>query len=142
VKRCGRAQKIAGRYQPEYDIHELKKVRHKMKEQDFFCNDTLLSEIVQCLATVFQPERIYLFGSRARGSEGLSSDYDILVVMPSLTEPAYRYSQRAYQVLSNIPAAKDILFMSKEKFEYWRDTLGSLAELVNRQGKELYVTAA
>ena len=28
-----------------------------------------------------QPERIYLFGSRARGNAGADSDYDIMVVV-------------------------------------------------------------
>ncbi len=105
-------------------------------------NDTQLIEIVNRLAVNFKPEKIYLFGSRARGSEVPSSDYDILVVMPALEGPAYRYSQRACEVLSGMSAPTDVLFISREKFDYWRDTLGTLAEVVNRQGKELYAAAA
>jgi len=101
-----------------------------------------LSEIVRRLIAHFQPEKIYLFGSRSRGVTGPSSDYDFLVVMPSLDEPAYRYSQRACEILSGISVPKDVLFLSREKFDYWRDTVGTLAELVNREGKELYAAAA
>ena len=39
--------------------------------------DVRLAEIVRRLAEAYQPERIYLFGSKARGDEGPDSDYDL-----------------------------------------------------------------
>lgn len=113
-----------------------------MSIEDQIKLDVQLAEIVRRLVVDFMPEKVYLFGSRARGSQNTASDYDLLVVMPSLNGPAYRYSQRACETLSGIAAPTDVLFISKEKFDYWRDTLGTLAELVSRQGKELYVAAA
>jgi predicted nucleotidyltransferase len=41
--------------------------------------DAVLAEIVRRLIAEFQPERIYLFGSRARGDAGPDSDYDLLM---------------------------------------------------------------
>jgi predicted nucleotidyltransferase len=37
-----------------------------------------LDEIVERLKAAYEPERIYIFGSRARGEGGLDSDHDIL----------------------------------------------------------------
>lgn len=45
-------------------------------------SDPVLSEIVRRLVAAYEPERIYLFGSKARGDEGPDSDYDLLVVVP------------------------------------------------------------
>ena len=42
------------------------------------------------LVAEYQPERIYLFGSKARGDAGPDSDYDIMLVVSSCDLPAYR----------------------------------------------------
>jgi len=52
-------------------------------------------EIVQRLVDACQPERIYLFGSRARGDGGADSDYDIMVVVAQSTNPVSARSARA-----------------------------------------------
>ena len=70
--------------------------------------DPILAEIVQRLVELLQPERIYLFGSRARGDAGPDSDYDLMVVVSRLTEPAYRLAQRAHSVLWGLDTAADI----------------------------------
>ena len=44
--------------------------------------DPVLAEIVRHVVTAYEPERIYLFGSKARGNEGPDSDYDLMVVVP------------------------------------------------------------
>src|SRR6266850_1145411 len=41
-----------------------------------------IEEITRRLVEYFQPERIYLFGSVARGDDGPDSDLDFLVVVP------------------------------------------------------------
>ena len=43
--------------------------------------DPILDEITRRLVETYRPERIYLFGSRARGTAGADSDYDLLVVV-------------------------------------------------------------
>ena len=39
-------------------------------------------DMVECLVEAFHPERIYLFGSFARGDTTPDSDYDLLLVVP------------------------------------------------------------
>ena len=41
-----------------------------------------IEETAQRIVSQFQPEKITLFGSHARGEAGLDSDVDLLVVMP------------------------------------------------------------
>jgi len=45
-------------------------------------SDSTLTTIVSRLIETYQPERVYLFGSAARGDAGPDSDYDLLLVMP------------------------------------------------------------
>jgi predicted nucleotidyltransferase len=49
--------------------------------------DPMLAEIVRRLVEAYQPERIYLFGSLARGEGGPDSDYDLMVVFPRGMSP-------------------------------------------------------
>ena len=41
-----------------------------------------LACIVERLAEAYGPDRIYLFGSKARGNYGPDSDFDLMVVVP------------------------------------------------------------
>ena len=45
-------------------------------------DDSVLAEIARRLVEAYRPERIYLFGSVARGEAGPDSDYDIMVIVP------------------------------------------------------------
>ena len=44
-------------------------------------DDPVLGEMVRRLVEAYQPERVYLFGSRARGDSGPDSDYDLMLIV-------------------------------------------------------------
>ena len=44
--------------------------------------DAKVAEMVRRIAEGFRPDKIIVFGSRARGTAGPDSDVDFLVVMP------------------------------------------------------------
>ena len=100
--------------------------------------DNILSEMIKRLVAEFHPDKIYLFGSRAAGTANEDSDYDILVVMPELKEVGRKFAARAYELLSDLEAAKDILFTSREKFEQRKTVMNTLAEIATTDGIELY----
>jgi hypothetical protein len=52
-------------------------------------SDEILAEIVQTIVAEVDPERIYLFGSRARGDERPDSDVDLLIVDRKPSGPEY-----------------------------------------------------
>ena len=72
-------------------------------------SDPVLVEVVHRLVQAYRPERIYLFGSVARGDAGPDSDYDILVVVPDDAPPELRRSRTAYEVLWGTGVAADVL---------------------------------
>lgn len=100
--------------------------------------DPILSEMVRRLVEAFHPDRIYLFGSRARGDSGSDSDYDLLIVLPELNDRSYRLSQQAYRVLRGVPAAVDVLVWSKEDFDGRLHLPASLPATVVREGRLLH----
>ncbi len=78
-------------------------------QQDLLREDRVLAEIVRRLAEAYQPERIYLFGSKARGDAGPDSDYDLMVIVSDDAPPERRRSRLAYEVLWGTGAAADVL---------------------------------
>lgn len=101
-------------------------------------SDVIVGQMVQRLVAALSPERIYLFGSQARGDAGPESDYDLLVVIPTSTLPRYRRDQAAFHALLGIGVAKDVLVFTRDEFERQRQVLCSLPATVEREGVLLY----
>ncbi|MBI3048964.1 MAG: nucleotidyltransferase domain-containing protein [Acidobacteria bacterium] len=103
-----------------------------------FAGDPKLAEIVRRLVEAYEPERIYLFGSAARGDMGPDSDYDLLVVVSDEAPPERQRSRLAYQALWGTGTAADVLVMTKQHFESRRHLKASLPGTVLREGALLY----
>ena len=100
--------------------------------------DLVLAEIVRRLVEAFHPERIYLFGSKARGDAGPDSDYDILVIVPDSAPLERKNSRLAYEVLWGMSAAADVLVWTREAFESRLHLRASLPSTVVSEGRLLY----
>ena len=100
--------------------------------------DPRLVEITRRLVAAYQPERIFLFGSHARGEAGPDSDYDLLVVVPDRADPERRRSRRAYEVLWGTGTAADVLVWTRDAFESRLHLKASLPSTVLAEGKLLY----
>ncbi|MBI3089066.1 MAG: nucleotidyltransferase domain-containing protein [Candidatus Tectomicrobia bacterium] len=100
--------------------------------------DPTLAEIVRRLVAAYQPERIYLFGSVARGEAGPDSDYDLLLVVPDDAPPERRGSKPAYETLWGSGAAADVIVWEKSPFERRARVVCSLPATVLREGRLLY----
>ena len=101
-------------------------------------SDPTLLEIVHRLVEALQPERIYLFGSRARGEATTESNYDVVVVVRHVAEDPYALERRAYRSLLGLGVPVDVVVMSREHFDRRRAVIASLPATVEREGKLLY----
>ncbi len=99
--------------------------------------DAVLAELVGRLDLAYRPERIYLFGSRARGDEGPDSDYDILLVVPDDAPPELKRARLAYQVLRGTGVAADIVVWTRRAFNEKLRVPASLPATVVREGRDL-----
>jgi uncharacterized protein len=100
--------------------------------------DAVLDALVAGLARIYAPERIYLFGSAARGDTGLDSDYDFMIVVPDSTPPEKRDPGFAYRALWRLGAAMDPLVWTRSEFESRLQLRASLPATIHREGKLLY----
>lgn len=95
-----------------------------------------IREMVRRIVRQFQPERIILFGSHARGEAGPDSDVDLLVVMP-----AAKKRETAVQIgvaLHDIRVPKDIIVTTPEEYEWRKEVIGTIEWPATREGKLLY----
>jgi uncharacterized protein len=97
-----------------------------------------LARVVERLTEAFQPERIYVFGSQARGEATPDSDIDLLIVVAQADEPAHRLAQAAYRMATPHSLALDLLVMPLDEFERRSRALASLPATVLREGRVLY----
>jgi len=101
-------------------------------------SDPALKEVVRRLVDTYQPLRVYLFGSVARGDAGPDSDYDILLVVPDDASPERRRSGIAYEALWGTGAAADVLVWTVTDFDSRVPVVASLPATVVREGKLLH----
>jgi predicted nucleotidyltransferase len=101
-------------------------------------HDPLLAEVVRRLVEAYQPERIYLFGSVARGDAGPDSDYDLMVIVPDDAPPERLRGRLAYQVLRGTGTAADVVVWPRSSFERRARVVASLPATVSREGVLIY----
>ena len=102
-------------------------------------NETI-SRVTKLLVEAAQPKRIVLFGSYARGDASEDSDIDIMVVEQNPTDRLTEMV-RLNRLLRSLNIAVDLLVVSEEKFNYWRDTQGNVYFEAASEGKVLYEAA-
>lgn len=100
--------------------------------------DKTLLNIVTLLKHSLQPDKIYLFGSKARGDYSDDSDYDILIVAPDNAPEHCKKSGTAYQALRGTRVATDVIVVTQSWFERRLNVVSSLPATIAREGILLY----
>ena len=100
--------------------------------------DPLLGEIVRRLTEVYRPERIYLFGSTARGDAGPDSDYDLMIVLPDDAPVDKKDPGIGYTAVEGLPRSGDFLIWTHRSFDSRLHLKASLPSTVLREGMLLY----
>ena len=96
-------------------------------------DDGLRKLIVSRIVPVVHPEKIILFGSRARGTARLDSDIDLLVIARS-EQPRYRRAAPIYGVLSAtclVNQAYVLQFLNNNQFIQSSDPVALTVTLIN-----------
>lgn len=78
--------------------------------------------------------RVVLFGSQATGRADTRSDVDFLVIEPQVTDRVGEML-RLSEALRPLKLAADLLVLSSQAFEHWKDVPNSIAYRVAREGK-------
>ncbi len=100
--------------------------------------DQAITEITRRLVDYHQPERIYLFGSAARGDGGPDSDLDFCVVLPD-DAPQDLYRPGVYRALWGVGTAADVVRWPAGDFDTRAvHVKASLPATIMREGRLLY----
>ena len=100
-------------------------------------NDDLVQEIVQRIVATAQPDKVILFGSRARGNARPDSDFDLLVIKNS-DEPDYRRDASLYLALAGLNAPVDVMVYTPEEVREWSAVPQAFVTTAVREGKVVY----
>ncbi|MBI5294446.1 MAG: nucleotidyltransferase domain-containing protein [Chloroflexi bacterium] len=96
-----------------------------------------LPEVVERIARAFDPVRIILFGSWARGEANDDSDVDLLVVL-SRVEHKRRAAVEILRVLNGLPISKDVVVTTPEEIKARGDLVGDILRPALREGRVIY----
>jgi len=92
------------------------------------------------LADAAPPEsKVILFGSHGRGDAGADSDFDFLVIEPSVVSKAAEMV-RLRAALDPLKVAADVVVVPREYAEAWGDVPGTLVHDALAEGRVLAET--
>ena len=99
--------------------------------------DAVVEGAVERIAEGIRPEKIILFGSRARGAAGPDSDLDFLIVY-SGPESKRELKLKIRRLFPHQGFAMDLLVLTPDEFERLQPVANSAARIAAREGVVCY----
>ena len=99
--------------------------------------ESAIEEMVRRIVEAVHPDKIILFGSHARGEAGPDSDVDLLIVAPSEERP-WRRTGFLYTLLAGLGVAKDVIWLTQQEIDEWRNVRSHFVSTAVREGRILY----
>ncbi len=101
--------------------------------------DRKLEEIIDRILRVIVPDKIILFGSRARGEARDDSDYDLLLIKSGIrSEDERAIAQDIYVNLIGVKAGVDVIVKTPENVEEGRKRQSSIVREATDEGVVVY----
>lgn len=97
----------------------------------------VVAQMTERIRQAVDPDRLILFGSRARGDGSGGSDYDLLIIAPS-SLPRWQRAASVYRLLAGMGVPKDIVWWTPEEVKEWRGVRAHFINTALREGKVLY----
>ena len=100
-------------------------------------SEAIISTMVDRIVGRFQPSRVVLFGSYARGTAIESSDVDLLVVMGDIPDKR-QAAVEIRRTLGDLPVSKDIVVTTPDEITRRGHLVGTVLHAALREGKVVY----
>ncbi len=104
-------------------------------------NKNTIEEIKNKLVNVYDPLKIYLFGSYAWGTPTKDSDLDFLIIISKSDEKSYKRSIKGELALANFLVSRDILVYTKDEFNARANDKVTLCYKIKNEGMPIYAKA-
>jgi uncharacterized protein len=103
--------------------------------------DAITTKAIRSIVGLCDPDRIIVFGSRARGDATAASDLDLLVICPQIK--SRRETRIAIRIaLSDLGLPKDILVATRDDVRAYGSVPGSVLKTAIDEGVVVYERAA
>ena len=96
-----------------------------------------LEKATEVIVRVAKPDKIILFGSRARGDYKAASDYDLLVLKRDV-EHRRKLVQKIYLSFKNIGAPVDVIVTDLQEYERLKDDPYLIYSEAAKTGRVVY----
>ncbi|HOF11390.1 MAG TPA: nucleotidyltransferase domain-containing protein [Treponemataceae bacterium] len=100
--------------------------------------DKEIDAIKDKLLEVIQPKKIFLFGSFAKQTQNVASDYDFYLTVPDSSIDLISLTQKAYKSLRGIRTRPVDIVINYEKTFVQRKEKQTLENIVAKEGILLY----
>ena len=97
--------------------------------------------IVERIVRRFNPEKIILFGSQARGDARPDSDVDLLIVADTDLPPRDRFPA-AHRILADYPLAFDVILSTPVEYNKRRSLVNHIVYFADKYGRVIYERGA
>lgn len=99
--------------------------------------EQIIQQSVSRILSVTNPLQVILFGSASRGTQHANSDIDLLVVVPNGTHRR-QTAQKIYRNFIGLGYAADIVVVTEDDVEKYRDTAGYVIQPAMTEGRLIY----
>ncbi len=103
-------------------------------------DEAKLAAIVDRLVSAFHPDKIIMFGSRARGDYREDSDLDLMIIGPSELSK-FKRTGDAYRAMCDYDVPTDVLWYTPGEAAELAESRYTVVHQALREGKVLYERA-
>ncbi len=100
-----------------------------------------LREIVERIVSQVDPDKIILFGSRARRQNAPTSDYDVCIIKSGIVHRR-KITQVVYRILQGIGIAVDVVVDTPEHYAAYQDNPFYIYHDISREGVVVFDKSA
>ncbi len=99
--------------------------------------EKILSDLVERIRTITEPEQIILFGSQVNGETSPDSDYDLCVLKQNV-ENRRRLSQTIYKALYGCGVSVDVIVETSSNFDDLKENPHLIYSQIAQHGLTIY----
>lgn len=105
---------------------------------DSINSEPVIKKIKQIIIREVDPDKIILFGSRAKNMNHSNSDYDICILKSGIEKEKKNLIKQLYLSLFEVREAIDLILNTPEKFEILKSDKYLIFKSINEDGQILY----
>ena len=100
-------------------------------------DEAVVEAVTRRLVERFDPDKVVLFGSRARGDAREDSDYDFLIVAPS-DKPRWERTGPVYQALAGFTVETEVAWWTEAEIDEWSEVRSHFVTRAMEEGRVVY----